>query len=68
MFHKVQAVEPLPDYGLLVTFESGELKRYSVKPLLDKWEPFKALVDVTGLFEQVRVDAGGLRRQLERRH
>lgn len=59
MFYKVQSVKPLPEYRLLVMFVSGEKKQYNVKPLLDKWQPFKALVDTKGLFEQVKVDAGG---------
>ncbi len=59
MFYKVQSVKPLPEYGLLVIFESGEKRQYNVKPLFDKWEPFKALANINGLFEQVKVDAGG---------
>ena len=59
MFYKVQSVEPLPEYGLLVVFVSGEKKQYNVKPLFDKWEPFKALASTKGLFEQVKVDTGG---------
>jgi len=59
MFHKVIAVQPLPDFHLLVSFQNGERKRYDVRPLLDKWEPFKTLSSTAGLFEQVKVDAGG---------
>lgn len=59
MFYKVREVKPLPDFGLLVEFESGEKKRYNVRPLFEKWEPFKALASTKGLFEQVKVDAGG---------
>lgn len=59
MFHKVQGVKPLTAYELLVVFASGERKRYPVRPLLDKWPPFRALATVDGLFAQVRVDAGG---------
>jgi hypothetical protein len=59
MFYKVKSVKPLPEYRLLVVFSDGEKKQYNVKPLFDKWEPFKALINVTGLFEQVKVDAGG---------
>jgi hypothetical protein len=59
VFNKVKEVQPLPDYGLLVSFITGEKKRYDVKPLFDKWEPFKALVFTRGLFEQVIVDVGG---------
>jgi hypothetical protein len=59
MFYKVQSVKPLPEYRLLVTFVSGEKRQYNVRPLFDKWVPFKALVDIEGLFEQVKVDVGG---------
>ena len=59
MFHKINTVQPMPDYGLLVSFQSGEVKEYNVKPLFDRWEAFHALLSVEGLFEQVRVDAGG---------
>jgi hypothetical protein len=59
MFHKVQSVKPLPEFELLLTFKNGEIKRYNVKPLFDKWKPFKALAETTGLFEQVKVDSGG---------
>lgn len=59
MFNKVSSVRPLPDYCLLVTFVSGEIKKYDVKPLFNKWEIFKDLISVKGLFEQVKVDVGG---------
>ena len=59
MFYKIKEVRPLPDYDLLVDFITGERKRYNVKPLLEKWEPFKALALTKGLFDQVKVDPGG---------
>ena len=59
MFYRVKEVRPLPEYSLLVSFGNGEQKRYNVKPLFDKWEPFKALASTKGLFEQVQVDSGG---------
>lgn len=59
MFYKVRDVQPLPEYSLLVCFVSGDRKCYNVKPLFDKWEPFKTLAQTKGLFEQVHVDAGG---------
>ena len=59
MFHRLKAVEPLADMKLRVTFLSGDVKRYDVKPLLKKWEAFESLAQVRGLFEQVRVDMGG---------
>lgn len=59
MFHKVQAVQPLPDYRLLVRFDDGTQKAYAVRPLFEKWESFQALAYVQGLWNQVKVDAGG---------
>ena len=59
MFHKVKEVRPLSDFRLAVLFESGERRNYDVRPLFDKWQAFKALSDVAGLFNQVKVDAGG---------
>lgn len=59
MFYRVQSVKPLPEYRLLVTFVGGEEKQYNVKPLFDKWQPFKVLAETKGLFEQVKVDTGG---------
>ncbi|MFR4519140.1 MAG: DUF2442 domain-containing protein [Fusobacterium sp.] len=59
MFYKVQDVKPLEKYKLLVTFQNGEIKEYDVKPLFDKWQVFKDLIYINGLFQQVKVDAGG---------
>lgn len=59
MFYKIKAVQPLPSYNLLVSFTTGECKRYNVAPLFEKWDIFKTLANVKGLFEQVHVDAGG---------
>lgn len=59
MFQRVQAVEPLPEMMLKVTFVNGTVKQYDVKPLLSIWEPFKALSQIHGLFNQVKVDLGG---------
>ena len=43
MFHKVKAVNALPDYRLSVQFAEGVTKIYDVKPLFAKWAPFKSL-------------------------
>jgi len=59
MFHKVKAVNALPDYCLSVQFAEGVTKIYDVKPLFAKWAPFKALEQTPELFISVRVDAGG---------
>ncbi|MDR2745905.1 MAG: DUF2442 domain-containing protein [Treponema sp.] len=59
MFHKVQCVKPLSEYRLSVQFIGGEQKEYDVKPLFDRWEVFRALTYIPGLFNQVKVDSGG---------
>lgn len=59
MFYKVKEVHPLPAFNLLIRFATGECKRYNVAPLFEKWDVFKMLSDVNGLFEQVKVDVGG---------
>ena len=59
MFHKVKAVTPLPDYQLSVQFAEGVTKIYDVKPLFNKWVPFKALSVSPELFYNVDVDIGG---------
>ena len=43
MFHKVKAVNALPDYRLSVQFAEVVTKIYDIKPLFEKWAPFKAL-------------------------
>ena len=59
MFHKVKAVNALPDYRLCVQFAEGVTKLYDVKPLFTKWEVFKELQRRPELFFGVEVDAGG---------
>lgn len=59
MFYKVKEVKPLEKYKLLVTFVNGEVKEYDVNPLFEKWESFKDLLYINGLFQQVKIDAGG---------
>ncbi len=59
MFHKVKAVNALPDYRLSVQFAEGVTKIYDVKPLFAKWKPFKALENAPELFSAVEVDMGG---------
>ena len=59
MFHRIKAVEPLQNYSLLIHFENKEKKQYNITQLIKELEPFKALIYVPGLFEQVKVDPGG---------
>lgn len=59
MFHKVKAVNALPDYRLSVQFAEGVTKIYDVKPLFAKWDPFRVFEKSTELFYEVEVDVGG---------
>ncbi len=59
MFHKVKAVNVLPDYRLSVQFAEGITKIYDLKPLFDKWPVFTELKNNQELLYSVKVDAGG---------
>ena len=59
MFHKVKAVNVLPDYRLSVQFAEGITKIYDLKPLFDKWPVFNELKNNQELLYSVEVDAGG---------
>ena len=59
MFHKVKAVNVLPDYRLIVQFAEGITKIYDLKPLFDKWPVFTELKNNQELLYSVEVDAGG---------
>lgn len=59
MFYTVQSVEPKDNFILSVLFTDGVRTEYDIKPLFEKWEVFNNLKNITGLYQQVRVDAGG---------
>ncbi len=59
MFHKVKAVNAMPNHRLSVQFSEGVTKIYDIKPLFDKWPVFRALEDDADLFFSVEVDKGG---------
>ena len=59
MFHKVKEVEPLQKYTLKIVFEDNTIKYYDVSKLFNKWNIFKQLIEIDGLFEIVKVDQGG---------
>lgn len=59
IFHRVKNITPLPDKILLAEFYDGSVKKYDVKPLMQKIPVFQMLDYVHGLFEHVQVDQGG---------
>jgi len=59
MFQKITSLATLPDYILLVGFNSGEYRQFDLKPLIAKYPPFKSLTEVSGLYESAKIDIGG---------
>ena len=59
MYHKVEKVETLPAFVIRIQFKNGMVKYYKVSSLFEKWDVFKELKDIPGLFDQVKVDTGG---------
>ena len=57
--HRLKSITPLEDRILLAEFQDGTVRHYDTKPLKAKLPVFEMLDYVHGLFEQVRVDAGG---------
>ena len=46
MYHKINAVTPLPDFRLLLHYSDGSAKEYDMKPLLLRTAAFQPLRDV----------------------
>lgn len=59
MFYKIKNVTSMENYILKINFENNIIKYYDVSKLFNKWKAFKKLKAENGLFEQVKVDAGG---------
>ena len=59
MFHRVKDVKPLENYIIEVIFQNNEKKYYDISRLFKKWTIFQSLQEISGLFEQVKVDPGG---------
>jgi len=59
MLHRIRDIKPLPGLCLQAVFQNGELRIYDVAPLQERWPAFRSLTEIPGLFELVRVDAGG---------
>lgn len=59
MFIKITSLKTMPNYILLVGFSTGEYKKFDIKPLIEKYEHFKMLSNINGLYEQAKIDIGG---------
>lgn len=58
MFHIIKNIYAISEYRLCIQFSEGETKIYDVKPLMKKYDVYKALEDKE-LFECVGMDVGG---------
>lgn len=59
MFERILDINALDNFILLVKFETGETKKYDLKPLFDKFEVFQDLKNIKGLYKQVKIDRSG---------
>lgn len=59
MFYKIKSIKPLDNFILLVIFENTKQKYYDIKPLIKNIPAFKDLININGLYSQVKVDIGG---------
>ena len=59
MYHRIQSVKPSGEWTFDAVFLNGEMRRFDVRPLIERWSVFRALREVPGLFGLVHVDAGG---------
>jgi hypothetical protein len=59
MSYKIVSVKALPGLMLKAFFESGDVRIYDVAPLKERFPVFETLSTTPGLFDRVRVDAGG---------
>ncbi len=59
MFPKIKKVIPLAEHILLIIFDNGDKKQYSIEIACKKWDVFFNLLTIPHLFEQVKVDQGG---------
>ena len=59
MTHRIQSVNALDNYIIEAQFFGGEIKQYDVKQLFSVFPQFKMFEKVRGLFECIKVGAGG---------
>lgn len=57
--YTIKSVKVKEQYIVSATFRNGVIKEYDMKTLFSVFPQFNAFINIPGLFEQVRVDAGG---------
>ena len=59
MFCKITSVKALENYTLLIGFDDSKKCIYDILPLCEKFEVFRDLKTIKGLFEQVKIEPKG---------
>lgn len=59
MFNKITSLQTQKDYILVVGFADNTVKAFDLKPYINKYEPFKQLLNQPGLYESAKIDIGG---------
>ena len=59
MFCKITSVKALENYTLLIGFDDGKKCIYDILPLCEKFEVFRDLKTIKGLFKQVKIEPKG---------
>lgn len=57
MIKRIRRLEPMADYRLYAVFDDGRAVVYDVKEDIRDIPAYRDLVDIGGLFQQVRLDA-----------
>lgn len=55
----IKSVKPKENYIISAVFQNGIIKEYDMKTLFSTFPQFRDFETIFGLFEQVKVDAGG---------
>ena len=58
MFHKIVEIKLKNEYIIVAKFETGEIKEYNMKNLIEKYDIFKDL-KYNNLFNLAKIDKGG---------
>ena len=56
MFYKITSLATLDDYILLVSFSNGVFKKFDLKKIINKYDPFKDLINIPGLYKKAKID------------
>ncbi len=59
MFHKITSLQTKENYILIAGFANNKVKKFDLKPYIDKYEPFKQFIAQPNLFEKAKIDIGG---------